>query len=154
LETTIVGLEDDRADVAAVATDITRLIQRETSYETALAAPTTPKPLIREDDLRAPARSLLQVQHDAVVLHPGADRSRTLKASTLGERARVSKRSRKHLLHRLPIEQVRCGMGSVLQDLDDVGANSFLVGRILRRGIWILLPLDYGVRQQLTRRSA
>jgi hypothetical protein len=29
LETTIVGLEDDRADVAAVA--ITRLIQRETS---------------------------------------------------------------------------------------------------------------------------
>jgi hypothetical protein len=31
LETTIVGLEDDRADVAAVATDITRLIQRETS---------------------------------------------------------------------------------------------------------------------------
>ena len=54
LETTIVGLEDDRADVAAVATDITRLIQRET--ETAVAAPTTPKPLIREDDLRAPAR--------------------------------------------------------------------------------------------------
>ena len=45
-------------------------------------------------------------------------------------------------------------MGSVLQDLDDVDANSFLVGRILRRGIWILLPLDYGVRQQLTRRSA
>jgi hypothetical protein len=40
LETTIVGLEDDRADVAAVA----------------IAAPTTPKPLIREDDLRAPAR--------------------------------------------------------------------------------------------------
>lgn len=54
METTIVGLEDDRADVAAVATDITRLIQRET--ETAVAAPTTPKPLIREDDLRAPAR--------------------------------------------------------------------------------------------------
>jgi hypothetical protein len=40
LETTIVGLEDDRADVAAVA----------------IAAPTTPKPLIREDDLRAPTR--------------------------------------------------------------------------------------------------
>jgi len=27
---------------------------------------------------------ILQVQHDAVVLHPGADRARTLEASTFG----------------------------------------------------------------------
>ena len=37
-------------------------------------------------------------------------------------------------------------MGSVLQNLGDLDPKSFLVGRILRRGIWILLPFDYGVR--------
>jgi hypothetical protein len=28
---------------------------------------------------------ILQVQHDAVVLHPGADRARTLEAGTFGK---------------------------------------------------------------------
>jgi hypothetical protein len=45
-------------------------------------------------------------------------------------------------------------MGSVRQNLGDVGANGFLVGRILRRGIGVLLPLDDGVGQQLARGGA
>jgi hypothetical protein len=89
-------------------------------------------------------QSLLQVQQDAVVLHPGADRARTLEASTIRERAGSSQRSRKHILDHLPVEQGCCGMGSVRQNLGDIGANGFFAGRILRRGIGTLLPFDDG----------
>src|SRR4051812_43992263 len=95
-----------------------------------------------------------EIQRDGVVFHPATDRPRTLEARAVGERTDVSHRSRKHILDRLPVEQGGRGMGAILQDLGDVGANGFLVGRILGRGIWALLPLNDGVGQQLTGRSA
>jgi hypothetical protein len=82
----------------------------------------------------------LQVQRDAVVFHPGADRARTLQAGTFGKRAGRPQRSHQQILDHPPVEQACRRMGSVLQDLGDFGANSFLVGWILRRGVGALLP--------------
>src|SRR4051812_9924981 len=104
--------------------------------------------------LTSPIDGVTGVRHDGVVFHPGTDRQRPLETGAVGERTDVPHRSRKHVLDHLPVEQGGCGMGPFLQDLGDVGAKGFLVGRILGRGIWALLLLNDGVRQQLTGRSA
>jgi hypothetical protein len=41
-----------------------------------------------------------------------------------------------------------CRVGSIRENLGDVGANSVLVGWILRRRIRIFLPIDYGIGQK------